>query len=228
MDVQAVLFDFDFTLTDPSVWLIPAWADGLGAIEEPPRDTATLKGVVGRPLKAQYSTIVGEPPSGVRFEKFERCYCRYRDQHAPAETIILPGVAATLEALTRAGIVLGIVSTGALQRLNAILTRTALDRYFRIVEAASRDKASAIAAVIDALGVETAGTVYVGDHPEDCRAASQAQVRFAAVRTGVHNVQDFPDGTIVLDSVADLPVQLLATNCLPPKTGGVAGTSERH
>ena len=29
MDVRAVLFDFDFTLADPSPWLIPAWVEAL-------------------------------------------------------------------------------------------------------------------------------------------------------------------------------------------------------
>ncbi len=72
---------------------------------------------------------------------------------------------------------LGIVSTGAPKRLNAILSRTALDRYFRVVEAAARDNVVGIAAAIRSLDVDAAATVYVGDHPEDCRAAKQAQVK---------------------------------------------------
>ena len=105
---------------------------------------------------------------------------------------------------------LGIVSTGARERLNAVLTRTALERYFRVVNAAAQDKAAAIAAAIDSLGVDASGTVYVGDHPEDCRSAQQAHVKFLAVTTGAHGTSDFPDGTAILASVADLPAQLLA------------------
>lgn len=129
--VQAVLFDFDFTLADPTAWLIPAWIEALHAIGEPIPDSTTLKAVVGRPLRNQYLIIVGEPLSGARFGIFERSYQQYRDGHAPTETMMLPGVASTLDALGGAGIMLGIVSTGAAERLHAILIRTALERFPR-------------------------------------------------------------------------------------------------
>lgn len=208
MDAQAVLFDFDFTLADPRAWLIPAWAEALAAIGEGRPDDATLEKVVGKPLRAQYSIIVGEDASGARFETFERSYRRHRDRHAPKETRMVPGVAAILEALRKRRIILGIVSTGAAIRLKAILDRTALDRYFQVLEAGWKDKAVGISAALKSLKVEAAYAVYVGDHPEDCRAARQAGVGFLAVKTGVHTEADFPEGTVVLASVADLPGQL--------------------
>lgn len=79
-----------------------------------------------------------------------------------------------------------------------------------MVNAAAHDKAAAIAAAIASLGVDACSSVYVGDHPEDCRSAQQAHVRFVGVTTGAHRASDFPDGTVILASVADLPTQLLA------------------
>jgi phosphoglycolate phosphatase-like HAD superfamily hydrolase len=211
MAVKAVLFDFDFTLADPSAWLLPAWVEALDAIGERQADPAILKGVVGRPLAAQYARIVGEAPSGGRFETFERCYSAYRDRHAATQTAILDGVTGALGVLHHAGFVLGIISTGAIHRIRAILSHARLDRFFRVVKGGSEDKAPVILSVTDALGVDPGSAVYVGDHPEDCRAAVQARVGFIAVTTGAHTESDFPEGTVVLASVADLPGWILPT-----------------
>jgi phosphoglycolate phosphatase len=210
MTVRAALFDFDFTLADPTVWLIPAWVAALEAIGEPRPSEAVLKTVVGKPLRAQYWSIVGEQPAGARFEQFERIYAGYRDTHAPAKTRLVPAAESTLAALSSAGILLGIVSTGAPERLNAILKRARLDSYFHTIKAACRDKAAGIGDAIGCLGVDGANTVYVGDHPDDCKAAGLARVRFYAVKTGVHGDGDFPRGTVLLTSVAELTAQLLA------------------
>lgn len=208
MPVRAVLFDFDFTLADPSPRLLPAWTEALGAIGVSRPEEATLVRVVGRPLRAQYSMIVGQPASGERFETFERAYREYRDGHAPLETRIFPAVTAALEKLHRSGLALGVVSTGAANRVIPTLIRSGLRRFFRVAVPDSRDKAAGIHAAVRWLGVDAAAAIYVGDHPEDYRAATDAGVRFIAVKTGVHSEADFPEDTLVLSSVADLPAQL--------------------
>ena len=58
-------------------------------------------------------------------------------------------------------------------------------------------------------GADAAATVYIGDHPEDCRAANEVQVKFIGVKTGVHKDADFPEGTVVLPSIPDLPAHVL-------------------
>ena len=189
--VKAVLFDFDFTLADPSAWLIPAWIEALGVIGERQPDPSILKGVVGRPLGAQYARIVGEAPSGGRFETFERRYSAYRDRHAATETVIFDGAAGALEALHHAGLILAIISSGAIHRIRAILSHASLDRFFHVVKGGSKDKAPVILSVTDSLGVDAGSAVYVGDHPEDCRAAVQARVGFIAVTTGAHTERRF-------------------------------------
>jgi phosphoglycolate phosphatase len=210
LPVECVLFDFDFTLADPSPWLIPAWREALGAIQAPPPDAAGLRTVVGRPLRAQYAAIVREPPSGPRFEIFEGIYREYRDRHAGNETVLFPGAHAAIQALDRAGLVLGVVSTGAPERLHTILTRTGLASHFRVVHGAAAEKAPVIVSVAGALGLALPATLYVGDHPTDCQAATAAGSPFIAVGTGVHAAQDFPPETTVTSSIADLPGLLLA------------------
>jgi hypothetical protein len=81
--------------------------------------------------------IVGEAPSGRQFETFERCYRAYRDHHAATETAIL----GALDALYGAGFILGIISTGAFQRIRVILFHANLHRFFGVVEGDSKDKA---------------------------------------------------------------------------------------
>jgi phosphoglycolate phosphatase-like HAD superfamily hydrolase len=118
-------------------------------------------------------------------------------------------VETTLSALHSAGILLGIVSTAAPQRLHAILTRPHLEKYFRTTKAASQKRAVDIGEALASLGVNPAGAAYVGDHPGDCTAAGQARVPLFAVTTGAHTASDFPEGAVVLASVADLPARLL-------------------
>jgi hypothetical protein len=81
---------------------------------------------------------VGEAPSGRRFETFERCYRAYRDHHAATETAILGGAAGVLDALYGAGLILGIISTGALHRIRAILFHANLIDSFALWRATQR------------------------------------------------------------------------------------------
>ncbi len=193
--MRLVLFDFDFTLADPTPWLIPAWVEALAAIGYPPPDTAALTSVIGRTLATQFRQIVAQPASGPTFETFRRAYTSYRDAHAPAQTRFFPDVVPTLEALRASGHTLGIVSTGTPSRLHAILERAGLHDRFERVIAGAADKTTGILDAMKALNAAPANTTYIGDHPDDATFASRAGVGFIAILRGIHEPADFPPGT---------------------------------
>jgi hypothetical protein len=68
-----------------------------------------------------------------------------------------------------------------------------------------RDKVAGIGEAVRDPGVNAQQVVYVGDHSDDCRAAPAAQVGFYAVEKGVYGKGDFPNGTTMLVTLAELP-----------------------
>jgi phosphoglycolate phosphatase-like HAD superfamily hydrolase len=199
-----VLFDFDFTLTDPTPWLIPAWTEALGSVGLEPPDPAVLRKVIGHPLRRQFRLLVGDGVCGPLFGEFERVYVDCRTRFAPERTVLLPDVERTLGALRAGGRRLGIVSTGTGSRIEAVLRRFGIRDDFGIVVAGAADKAAGIGEAIAALRTTPSHTAYVGDHPMDCAAAAQAGTAFFAVLTGAHTASDFPAGTTAIQSLAEL------------------------
>jgi len=108
-----------------------------------------------------------------------------------------PGVVATLERLTRQGILLGLV-TGNLTRIGwRKLERAGLRDYFRFGafgEMAKTRAGLARLAVREArakgwIGREQPGSL-IGDAPQDIEAARSSGLRAIAVKTGITPVRD--------------------------------------
>lgn len=206
---HGILFDFDFTLADPRGWLIPTWNEALDAIGLTPVSPSAILPLVGKPLSEQYSQIVGEKPAGPKFQKFERKYTEYRDCHAVSGTGIFAGVREIAELFTKLDYQLGIVSTGASRRLRSILEHYDLQRYFSALEAGCADKSTGIFSAMITLRLEASEVTYVGDHPEDQKAAQRSSVHFIGVMSGMYMPVDFEPGTTVISSIADLPSVLI-------------------
>ncbi|MGC8758504.1 MAG: HAD family hydrolase [Bryobacteraceae bacterium] len=105
---------------------------------------------------------------------------------------VCPGVRRLLRALARRGVPCGLV-TGNLERIAwTKMRRAGLDGFFRL-GAFSGDGPSRAALLRTAISrarragliASAARAVYVGDHPNDIRAAREAGVRIVAVGTGV-------------------------------------------
>ncbi len=70
-----------------------------------------------------------------------------------------------------------VVSATPEKELKAIISRRGMDKYFKTVFGAPKDKAVAVAEIC-AAGGETAGTVFVGDALADFEAAKSASLKF--------------------------------------------------
>jgi len=202
--MRAVLFDFDYTLADPSGWVFAALNAGLSAAHLPERDDYSLKKLIGLPLDQQFEQLGGRGADARQYSAFRNAYISFRDAHASVGTHFFKTVPATLTTLNQAGYVLGIVSTGARKRIVELLNREGLMRHFRVVVGGCKDKAEGIRRTVQELGVSNDDSLYVGDRPDDREFAMCANIRFIAVCSGAFKSSEFPVGTEVANDVAEL------------------------
>lgn len=203
--VRSVLFDFDYTLADPSGWVFDALRVGLSAVRLPVPNIVATKRLIGIPLEEQFKALGGSIDDQAMFRRFKSAYVEYRDAHANTETRFMEGVPETLRVLTDRGFLLGVVSTGAETRIRRILSSSGLNNHFQIVAGGCLDRANGIIGALAALGIPRIAAVYVGDRPDDGQAAAQAKVSFIAVLTGAFKSSDFPPRTELIHTMAELP-----------------------
>src|SRR5215469_1589153 len=104
--VRLVLFDFDYTLADPSGWVFDALRAGLAAAHLQAPSITAMKRLIGIPLELQYTSLGGTSAGDATYQRFKAAYARYRDAHATTTTRVMPDAADTLADLKRTGVLL--------------------------------------------------------------------------------------------------------------------------
>lgn len=205
MKYRLLLFDFDFTLVDASECLFGALRKGLASIGAENPSDSQLRSLIGIPLVKQYQILTGRHDAK-ELATFQHIYAKERSALESNGTHLLPGVRSALEDLRTAGYQLGVVSTGASGRIRRTLTRFQLMPYF--TEAGiigdAQNKLEALSKATTLFRMKPGETVYVGDRPEDADAAKNAGLNFIGVTTGAFKDGDFPPGSKVVPSLADL------------------------
>jgi phosphoglycolate phosphatase len=188
LETRAVLFDFDGTLADSypaitaSVNFVRA-AHGL-----PPLAEAEVRPHVGRgPVHLLKQTVPGGD--------VEADLARYRAHHPSVMiegTHLFPGVAETLQALHRAGILLGVCSNKPVAFTRGLFDHFELKPLFSAIlgpedVALPKPAPDLLLAGLARLGVGAEEALYVGDMEVDVVTARGAGVRVWVVPTGSDN-----------------------------------------
>ena len=174
----------DGTLVDSFNLISDSYDFAVGALPEErlgrvrmPTSPGTLEEALGRGVPAS------DVPQAV--EKFHNYFEKNFDSNAS----VFPGIRRSLVALRRRGVELA-VFTGQTRRATQItLQRTDLAKFFeRIVTTndVSEPKPSpeGLKIVMEGLGADPDGTVYIGDDPDDVNASRRAGVKTAAALWG--------------------------------------------
>ncbi len=208
---QAVIFDFDYTLADSSRAVIECAntaLKGMG-LETAPEDA--IRRTIGLSLPETLVRLAGEHHRD-RADEFRRLW-RAKSVHVMVNwTTLLPGVEASIEALTNRGLSLGIVSTKFRSPIQAVLEREKLLANFDAiiggddVEQFKPDPQGLLLAV-NQLGAEAGSTLYVGDNVTDAETARRAGVPFLGVLSGVTSRDEFKGYSVLefLENVGQLP-----------------------
>lgn len=103
---------------------------------------------------------------------------------------LFDGISDALQALSRAGMILGVVSSNSEDNVRAILgpANTALFQHFAC-SASIFGKTRKLRTVLRASGIPAQDTLYLGDEVRDAEAARAAGVNYGAVGWGLHSLE---------------------------------------
>lgn len=209
--LQAVVFDFDYTLADSSRGAVECINFALAEMGLSQVSAEAACRTIGLSLNETFLRL-GEHHEPHRCEEFYRLFVRRAEEVMANLTVLYESVPATIDVLRERGLRLGIVSTKYRRRINEILEREALLHGFHIViggEDVEQHKPhpQGLLEAIEKLGCSPASVVYVGDSVVDAELAKRAGVPLIAVLSGVTPKRDFDDyePIAVLESISELP-----------------------
>ena len=213
--LQAVIFDFDYTLADSSQGAIECINFALTemGLDCVPGEAACR--TIGLSLSETFLTLA-EHHDARRCDEFHRLFVKRAEEVMAKLTVLYESVPATIAALRKRGLRLGIVSTKYRRRINEVLEREALMHGFHCViggedVAQHKPHPQGLLEAMTKLESEPESTLYVGDSVVDAELAKRAGVPLLVVLSGVTPRGDFdnyePLG--ILENVSELPEFLL-------------------
>ncbi len=208
--IEAVVFDWDGTLVDSKRALLASFQETTQEVLGAPFPTEPED--VERIVQVRGQEAFEEIAAGDRalYERIERVFHRvYVEQMEAIEPF--PGVLETIAALRAAGHRIGVATSKSRARLDLEAERTGIGELLDVsisgdeVKLAKPDPES-VAEAIRRLGADPAASLYVGDGPNDVRAARGAGAIAVAVSFGFHPEEARAEGP---DHVIDEFPQLL-------------------
>jgi HAD superfamily hydrolase (TIGR01509 family) len=179
--MEAILFDWDGTLADSLGAIYAANVEVMAALELP-FDRDLYRRHFAPDWRVMYARL------GVPAARLEEANARWWAALDGADTALFPGVRDALERLAATGHPLGIVTAGRSDRVGAELRRHGIDGLFGAVvygddDALQKPDPAPLRAALAGLGRDAAGSVYVGDTPDDMRMAVAAGVRAVGIES---------------------------------------------
>jgi phosphoglycolate phosphatase len=209
--LQAVIFDFDYTLADSSHGVIECINF---ALDEMKLDRVTYDAAcrtIGLSLHETFLTL-GEHHEPRRCEEFHQLFVQRAELVMANSTVLYDSVPAMVETLRERDLRLGIVSTKYRRRIQEVLTREGLLDGFDVVIGGEdvehhKPHPQGLLRAMGQLECSPESVVYVGDSVVDAQLAQRAGVPLVVVLTGVTPRDHFEgyDSFAVLESVSQLP-----------------------
>jgi phosphoglycolate phosphatase len=204
--VRGVVFDLDGTLVDGYEGIASAVNAARSAFGLPAMTTDDVKGRVGLGLAHLMEDVLGPERAVAGATIFRGAY----DRVGVETTRPVPGLAATLTALTERGFRMSVASNKPAIYSIRILERLGVRRHFDVIEGpetagAVKPDPAMILACLRAMGVGTDEALYVGDMTLDADSGARAGVPVVLV-CGGSSSRDALLGTghPVIESLSDL------------------------
>jgi phosphoglycolate phosphatase len=189
--MDAVLFDFDFTLGDSSKGILECMRYALESCGLPVPENEAILATIGMSLKDTFAVL----SPGADPERLKAFYVERADQVIEGATWMYDGVPELMSALRDRGYKLGIVTTKFRYRIEGILKRDGLSHLVDVVvgfEDVGEPKPDpeALETAVRRLQCDRESAVYVGDSVVDAKAAASAGIKFIGVSTGTTSKDD--------------------------------------
>jgi HAD superfamily hydrolase (TIGR01549 family) len=189
--VDAVLFDVDGTLIDSRSAIVAAYREATEAVLGRPfvYEGAALEELIQLHSRDGCRAVAGEADAHLVDALISGFSERYRAHEADIDWF--PGAVDSLRALHGMGCRLGIVTTKARDRLDSLLGSSPIGTLFDVTISghdAVRHKPDPLPIVLalEELDLPSSRALYVGDGPNDVRAAHGAGVPAVVVAFGFH------------------------------------------
>ena len=208
--VQAIIFDFDYTLADSSEGVIECINFALDRLGLPLAADAEIRQTIGLPLPDTLAMLVAKEYTRYT-DEFTRLFVERADEVMVDMTELFDIVPETVAALQKLGIQLGIVTLKYRYRIESILRRERLLDAFEVTigaEDVSEHKPSpkGLLVALERLNCVRQNCVYIGDSKTDAETARRAGIAFIAVLSGVTPRSAFEDYDVyeILEDVSGL------------------------
>jgi phosphoglycolate phosphatase len=209
--VQAIIFDFDYTLADSSPGVFDCINFALGEMGLEHISTEAACRTIGLSLSETFLTL-GKHHEPHRCAEFHQLFVRRADDVMVNLTTLYDSVPVMVEALRQRGLRLGIVSTKYRRRINEVLIREGVMHGFEVVIGGDDVKQhkphpQGLFEAMEKLECPPESVVYVGDSVVDAELAQRAGVSLVVVLSGVTPREHFEgyDSIAILESVSQLP-----------------------
>lgn len=190
------VFDLDGTLVDTPQAIVAAFTATLESLGVAVPDAAAIRATIGLPLERALGDLLGVPADE---ELVARAVRRYRTHFEEiilprAAALVFPRVAAGLDALRGAGVLLAVATSKFRASADALLRAAGLHDRFALVVGADevanpKPHPEAAQHLLAALGVPAGRAVMVGDTVHDIGMAHAAGMRSIAVTYGVQDAR---------------------------------------
>uniref|UniRef100_UPI0015C48C5F HAD family hydrolase n=1 Tax=Candidatus Entotheonella palauensis TaxID=93172 RepID=UPI0015C48C5F len=129
--VNAVVFDFDYTLADSSAGILLCIDYALQQMNLPPAPESRMRESIGLTLPKTLTFLTGNEDADAGAE-FTRLFVEHADRIMADHTVLYETAPQVITTLRSVGLPLGIVSTKYRYRIEGILRREALLEHFDI------------------------------------------------------------------------------------------------
>lgn len=208
--LQAIIFDFDYTLADSSRGVIECINFAFDRLGLPVAADTEIRQTIGLPLPDTLAMLVGQEYAQYT-DDFTRLFVERADEVMTDMTELLDPVPETIAALRNFGIQLGIVTLKYRYRVESVLKRDHLLDAFEVIigfedESEHKPNPKGLLAAVERLNCVRKDCFYVGDSVTDAKTAQQANIDFIAVLSGVTPRAAFEDYDVyaVLKDVCEL------------------------
>lgn len=187
--VQAIIFDFDYTLADSSRGVIECINFALDRLGLPLAADAEIRRTIGLSLPDALTMLVGKEYAQYT-DEFIPLFIERADEVMTDMTELFDVVPETVAALRNLGIPLGIVTLKYRYRIESVLKRDRLSDAFEVIigfedVSVQKPDPSGLLAAVERLNCVHQSCLYVGDSVTDAKTAQRADIDFIPVLSGV-------------------------------------------
>jgi phosphoglycolate phosphatase len=195
--IQAIIFDFDYTLADSSRGVIACFNFAFDRLGLPLADDALIRQTIGLSLPDALVMLGGKEYTR-HTEEFTRLFIKRADEIMADNTQLFDTVPETTAALRDFGIQLGIFSLKYRYRIETVLKREALLDAFEVIigaedVSAHKPNPKGLLLAMERLNCVPQNCLYVGDSVTDAKTAQRTDIDFIAVLSGVTPRATFED-----------------------------------